>query len=366
MHKTKTIRLSSPDPSPPSAEKSHISKSRSKKQLRRERPENQLRHKLDICSKNGDLLEALRLYDEALSSGIPLSQHHYNVLLYLCSSPSAADLGLKRGFEIFHQMGVDQIPPNEATFTSVARLASAMDEPDLAFDLVKKMSGFNIPPRLRSYGPALFGFCEKGELEKAYEVDAHMVASGVAAEEPELAALLRVSVNSAREDKVYQLLHRLRATVRRVSESTAEIVEGWFGSKAASKVGEVGWDVEKVKEGLLKGGGGWHGQGWLGKGNWRVMRTHIDENGFCSSCREKLICIDIDPSETKNFAKSLSNLACRKQVKADFTAFQVRSYLLFYLICGISYIEFCYGLLLYCDQLVMEFTIGMVGIMVSF
>lgn len=240
-------------------------------------------------------------------------------------------------------MGVEKIRPNEATFTNMARLAVAMEDPELAFEMVKNMVKSRIPLKLRSYGPALFGFCRKGEAEKAYEVEEHMEASGVAAEEPELAALLRVSVDLGRGDKVYRMLHQLRAKVRRVSELTAGIVEEWFASEAAMKVGEVGWDVQKVKEGVVKGGGGWHGQGWLGKGNWRVMRTHIDENGFCSSCREKLVCIDIDPSETKNFAKSLSNLACRKEVKADFTAFQVRSYLLFYLICGISYIEFCMG-----------------------
>ncbi|XXG60736.1 hypothetical protein AAC387_Pa04g2572 [Persea americana] len=320
MHKTKTLHLSSTVPSPPITKKPNLSKSEKRK--RRERPENQLRHKLDICSKHGNLEEALRLYDEALSTGIPLSQHHYNVLLYLCSSSSSSDLGLKRGFEIFRQMGVDQIPPNEATFTSMARLAAAMDDPDMAFDLVKKMLNYSIPPRLRSYGPALFGFCEKGEVEKAYEVDAHMATSGVVAEEPELAALLRVSANSARGDKVYRLLHRLRATVRRVSESTAEIVEGWFGSEAAAEVGEVRWDVERVKEGVVEGGGGWHGQGWLGKGKWRVVRAHVDESGVCSSCGEKLVCIDIDPLETENFASSLSSLTCQKELNADFTKFQ--------------------------------------------
>ncbi|RWR90222.1 proteinaceous RNase P 1, chloroplastic/mitochondrial-like protein [Cinnamomum micranthum f. kanehirae] len=320
MHKTKTLHLSSTVPSPPISKKSDLSKSEKRK--RRELPENQLRHKLDICSKHGNLEEALRLYDEALSTGIPLSQHHYNVLLYLCSSSSASDVGLKRGFEIFRQMGGDQIPPNEATFTSMARLAAAMDDPDMAFDLVKKMLNYSIPPRLRSYGPALFGFCEKGEVEKAYEVDAHMATFGVVAEEPELAALLRASANSSMGHKVYQLLHRLRATVRRVSEPTAEIVEEWFGSEAAAEVGEVGWDMERVKEGVVDGGGGWHGQGWLGKGKWRVVRAHMDESGVCSSCGEKLVCIDIDPLETENFASSLSNLACQKELNADFTKFQ--------------------------------------------
>ncbi|XP_043719715.1 proteinaceous RNase P 1, chloroplastic/mitochondrial [Telopea speciosissima] len=309
---------------------------KSKRKAYRESPEGMLRHKLDMCSKHGDLAEALWLYDDARSKGIPLKQHHYNVLLYLCSSSSQSklesesggknenslNLGLRRGLEIFQQMGIDKIAPNEATFTSVARLAVAMEDPDMAFDMVKRMMSCEIPPRLRSYGPALFGFCEKGEADKAYEVDAHMASSGVSPEEPELAALLGLSSDVARGDRVYEMLHRLRTTVRQVSESTAETVERWFNSDAAADVGKENWEVNKVKEAITKGGGGWHGQGWLGKGKWKVERTEMDETGVCRICGEQLVCIDIDPLETQNFATSLSSLACKREVKADFNGFQ--------------------------------------------
>ncbi|GMY32251.1 proteinaceous rnase p 1, chloroplastic/mitochondrial [Fagus crenata] len=140
-------------------------------------------------------------------------------------------------------MVMDKVVPNEATFTSVARIAAVKEDPDMAFDLIKHMKGFGIVPKLRSYGPAL-----------------------------------------------------------QVSETTAGIIEGWFKCKTAAKVGEENWDVRKVKEGVVKGGGGWHGQGWLGSGEWRVVRTHMDGAGICQSCGEKLVSIDIDPKETENFA----------------------------------------------------------------
>ncbi|KAJ4951510.1 hypothetical protein NE237_028342 [Protea cynaroides] len=309
---------------------------KTKRKANRESPESVLGQKLNMCSKRGDLAEALRLYDDARSKGISLNQHHYNVLLYLCSSSSQANvesgnggndenisnLGFRRGFEIFQQMGIDKIAPNEATYTSVARLAAAMEDPDMAFDMVKRMMNSDIPPRLRSYGPALFGFCKKGDADKAYEVDAHMAASLVSPEEPELAALLGVSADVARGDRVYEMLHRLRTTVRQVSEATAETVQRWFCSDAAADVGKENWDVNKVKEGIVKGGGGWHGQGWLGKGKWKVERTEMDETGVCRTCGEKLVCIDIDPLETENFATSLSSLACKREVRADFNSFQ--------------------------------------------
>lgn len=218
------------------------------KKKRRHSPEGKLRFGLDMCSKRGDLLEAISLYDKALSEGVELNQHHYNVLLYICSSaamgnlrsaksgsednsryehdihPSNGDhemaekdeaeieiteemmeLALKRGFEIYQQMHSQQIPPNEATFTSVARLAVAKGDGDLAFEMVKQMPAYNVVPRLRSFSPKLFAFCKNMEVEKAYEVDAHMTAFGIQPEEPELAALLKLSAEAGREERVYSL-----------------------------------------------------------------------------------------------------------------------------------------------------------------
>ncbi|KAK6136383.1 hypothetical protein DH2020_029873 [Rehmannia glutinosa] len=302
---------------------------KSRKKARRESPEMILRVNLDQCSSNGDLAKALSLYNEARANNVQLNVYHYNVLLYLCSQNSEGSeedggdlVRLDKGFEIFKQMGIDKVEPNEATFTNVSRLAAAKEDPSLAFDLVKQMKDHGIVPKLRSYGPALFGFCKKGMADEAYEVDSHMVDNGIIAEETELCALLRVSSEVKREGKVYEMMHRLRTTVRQVSEETAATMEDWFRSRRAAEVGAEKWDVAKVKKGVLEGGGGWHGQGWLGKGNWRVVRTRMDETGVCQSCGEKLVCIDIDPEETDNFAKSLAKLACEKEARTNFVKFQ--------------------------------------------
>lgn len=312
-----------------------------KKKARMELPENILKRKLDMCSKHRKLVEALELYDEARRNGVHLSYHHYNVLLYLCSSAAAGllpesedkvdemnvkNLGMNRGFDIFQRMKMDNVEPNEATFTSTARLAAAMEDPEMAFELVKQMKNSGIPPRLRSYGPALFGFCKKGKASRAYDVDAHMTECGVVAEEPELAALLKVSVDMKLGEKVYEMLHRLRSSVRQLSESTARIVEEWFTSDYAADVGMETWEAANVKEGIVKGGGGWHGQGWLGDGKWRVTRTNMNMKGVCQSCGKKLVCIDIDPAETAHFASSLTKLACQKESKANFLKFEVHQH----------------------------------------
>ncbi|KAJ0969491.1 hypothetical protein J5N97_022368 [Dioscorea zingiberensis] len=308
-----TTSPSPPSPPPPP---------KSSKKARRDSPESLLRHRLDMCSKSLDLPSALLHYDDALASSIPLNLHLYNSLLYLCSS-FPHPLGLQRGFQIFSRMSADpDVVPNEATFTALARLAAADNNPRLAFQYVLQMATSGIPLKLRSYGPALFGFCESRDFAGALEVEAHMDASGVVPEEAELAALLKLSSESGNAGEFYRILHRMRGLVRRVSESTAEILEKWFESDTAAEAGVDEWDEEKVREGVIKGGGGWHGQGWLGKGRWSIGRTEMDGSGVCQKCGERLVCIDIDPVETDEFARSLSALACQREAKDDFSRFQ--------------------------------------------
>ena len=100
------------------------------------------------------------------------------------------------------------------------------------------MVNYELSSRLRTYGPALFWFCANLKGEKAWVVEEHMVSMGVHPEKPELAAV-KVSAKMGRGDKVYAYLHKLRTAVRIVSESTAEIIEGWFCGEVASEMGGV-------------------------------------------------------------------------------------------------------------------------------
>lgn len=71
------------------------------------------------------------------------------------------------------------------------------------------------------------------------------------------------------------------------------------------------------------GGGGWHGQGWLGKGKWNVSFTSIGPDAFCRCCGEKLATIDLDPAETQNFAESVASIAIKREKNSSFEKFQV-------------------------------------------
>ncbi|XP_059287162.1 proteinaceous RNase P 1, chloroplastic/mitochondrial-like isoform X2 [Lycium ferocissimum] len=366
-----------------------------------------LRIGLDMCSKRGDVLGAIRLYELALLQGISMGQYHYAVLLYLCASAATGvvqpaksgsgnrtmnsldlpkelslngkviehdsngrtnltslltdshpqtldefvqliktsakassvrgveheDYGIKvsedvkhyaltRGLEIYEKMRLEKVQMNEATLTSVARMAMALGNGDMAFDVVKQMKEYGINPRLRSYGPALSVFCNNGDVEKAFIVEEHMLENGVYPEEPELEALLKVSIEGGRSDKVYYLLHKLREGVRQVSTSTADLIEKWFNSKVASRVGKRKWDERSILKAIKNGGGGWHGQGWLGNGKWSVSRALVGSDGCCKCCGEKLVTIDLDPKETEKFANSVASIAAQRERNSSFQKFQ--------------------------------------------
>ncbi|XP_057950141.1 proteinaceous RNase P 2 isoform X2 [Malania oleifera] len=298
-----------------------------KKKIKHQTPEGLFRFNLDFCSKKKDLAGAISLYNSASSQKIRLNSYHLNALLYLCSTSvtdaSSKDLAFEYGFRIFDHMLSSKIDPNEATITAVARLAAAKGDGDFAFELIKTMGKYNILPRLRTYGPVLFCFCEKLEADKAYKVEEHMVVMRVNAEEPELAALLKVSAETGRAEKVYEYLHKLRNSVRCVGESTAEIVESWFFGRVACEAEGVNLGADQIKEAVSSNGGGWHGLGWMGKGSWVVRRSNADSGGRCCACTEQLVSVDIDREETEKFAQSVASLAMEREVNTNFREFQV-------------------------------------------
>ncbi|EEF33301.1 multidrug resistance pump, putative [Ricinus communis] len=286
-------------------------------------PESQFNYNLNFYSKSKDLNSAISLYKTAISNKTQLNQHHYNTLLYLCSislnDPSEKELALQNGFDIFEHMVATGIKRNEASITAIARLAAAKGDGDYAFNLIKNMLVDNQLPRLRTYDPVLFCFCEKLEAFKAYEVEDHIVSMGMNLEELEIAALLKVSVETKNKERVYGYLQKLRKTVRCVKEETAKIVEDWFKD---FEVNGKELDVGLVRKAVVKNGGGWHGLGWIEKGKWGVKRGNMDMDGRCCCCGESLACVDIDDLETERFAGSLAGLAMEREVKANFSEFQ--------------------------------------------
>ena len=322
--------------------------------------ESQLRHDLSLCSRDNNLERALQLYADHMA-GVgrgKLNQSHYNVLLHLCASaavyatedgrrtsasecssqhettgedagpPPAPSAELQRlaavkGMEIFEHMRTAAVEPNEASLTAAARLAMAQGDGDQAFARVKEMRAAGIPPKLRSFGPALFTFCRQGCVERAFEVDAIMAESGIQLGEEELAALLRMCSDAGLSDRVYALLQRLRTSVRALDSTTVTLIQDWFCSAHAARSSADPCPAEKVAEAVVANGGGWHGVGWLGRGAWTVKNTHVSSEGVCACCGEQLATIDLDTRDTARFAEAVAALARGRQGKSnEFEAFE--------------------------------------------
>ncbi|XP_057790088.1 proteinaceous RNase P 2-like [Salvia miltiorrhiza] len=300
---------------------SHQNTRRKKQKLT---PESQFRSTLDQCSKSKDLSAAISLYE---SSAHPtLTLNNLNSFLYICSEalsdPNTRKPAIDFGFKLFRNHNNENLRLNEATLTAVARLAAANGDGDYAFELAKSVKKHGVAQKLRTFTPALNCFCSAGAADRAYEVAEHVLSAGLQLEEPELAALLKVSVETGREDKVYEYLHKLRRVVRGVEESTMAIIESWFREKKAADVDLVSLDKEQIKEAVARNGGGWHGLGWLGKGEWVLQKTNAASNGMCCACREQLVCVDTDRAETDKFAQSNASLAMEREHQSNFKEFQ--------------------------------------------
>ncbi|KAF0893764.1 hypothetical protein E2562_029660 [Oryza meyeriana var. granulata] len=253
-------------------------------------PNSDLSRTLTDCTRRGDAAAAMAAFDSAVSgTDAPrLLAHQYNQLLHLLAAAAADSASFPTpaaaARRIFSHMLGSGASPSEATITSLARVtASDASNPaaaDEAFELVATMKEkYGVVPRLRSYSPVLAAFRRAGEAGKAYAVDAHMEASAVSPEEPEIAALLDVSMMAGDADKVYEYMHKLRRTVDCVSEETAQILEGWFWSGKAAMAGKAEWNACQVKDAIVANGGGCHRLGWLGTSPWTVQREWLKEHG---------------------------------------------------------------------------------------
>jgi proteinaceous RNase P len=292
-------------------------------------PESKFRTDFSTCSKTKDFQTTISLFQYAITQNIKLNLHQYNTFLYICSNqtdPSTKKEAIQNGYLIFNHIMQNNINPNEGTVISMCRLAAADNDGDYAFELVKKLESYGDKARLRTYDPALFCFVEKREAEKAYLVEEEILRNGLCLEESEINGLLRVSVEVGDEGRVYEYLHKMRGSVRCVSESSAEVIQRWFKGEVAAKAGCGGLgegDLGRVKDAVLRNGGGWHGLGWIGSGEWDVKRTNVGSGGGCCACGEKLVCVDIGRDETEKFAQSVVGLAVEREKRSNFTQFQV-------------------------------------------
>ncbi|KAG6417873.1 hypothetical protein SASPL_120070 [Salvia splendens] len=157
-----------------------MSNQNTRRKKQKQTPESQFRCTLDQCSKSKDLSAAITLYES--SSNPTITLNNLNSLLYICSealsNSNTRQSAIDFGFKLFRNHSNENLKPNEATLTAVARLAAANGDGDYAFDLAKSVMKQCAAPKLRTFTPALNCFCGAGAADKAYEVEEHVVSAG--------------------------------------------------------------------------------------------------------------------------------------------------------------------------------------------
>lgn len=85
--------------------------------------------------------------NEELDGAAPADVKAETTLEEIVLTDEQKQVCLQRGFAVYEAMKLQGVPPNEATFTAVARLAVAKEDGDLAFDMVKQMAKAKLSPR---------------------------------------------------------------------------------------------------------------------------------------------------------------------------------------------------------------------------
>lgn len=215
--------------------------------------------------------------------------------------PSAAvqsELGaaevMARGQQIFQEMqqqgGGKALP--EMCYTALARMAAVAGKPSEAFSIVKQMQAEGIPPRLRSFTPALVGFAEQGDFSSASEVDAAIAACSLDLTESEFARLMQAAALSASWEEGRLVLLRMGRELTTLQRRTLDLIAAFFESQQAQQAFAPG---ERSESQALR---------------WEVGECHVDEHGVVTpACRGRMRPVDLDAQEWVAFREGIASLA---------------------------------------------------------
>jgi len=246
-----------------------------------------------------------------------LNTHTCNVLLHLCAGgdgwdqklvgePGATDSSALEALgtvpEVVDYMRQLKIPQTEMTLTAMARAAAAEGDPERALQLAEEAAERfeagepDLQPRLRTFTPALLGFCARDEL------------AGVARVTRELARFsaqhgLEILLTEA---ELAQMLASCTRARERGGPGAAEPT-----ALAAAVLEEMTENLVTLSEGTLDLLRAWFEDD--GDAAWEVRRSEVSAEGVCSCCGGRLQAIDLDEEQFKTFAAGISKLAAERE-----------------------------------------------------
>ena len=252
-----------------------------------------------------------------LPSPPQLNTHTCNVLLHLCAGGDGWDQHLLCGSEagdgeggvqealgvvpeVVQYMQQLKIPYTEMTMTAMARAAAAEGHPERSLELVEEAAErfeageAELQPRLRTFTPALLGFCAQDDLQGMARVVRQLAGFSakhdleIILTEAELGQMLAACVRARDKGAVSEVtamadkvLEEMMENLSTLSESTLGLLQTWF---------------EGDRDGA-----------------WEIRRGTVNLDGECSCCSVRLRAIDLDGPQFKAFSAGITKLASQRE-----------------------------------------------------
>lgn len=269
-----------------------------------------------MAARTCDWQSAMVSFRSARDSGIELPQNVLNSMLFVLTSgnqwlekaiafcrpgatrpPEIIELE-KAQEEVMQYMREHDLMKDEMVYLAQARLSACLGDPDEALNIAKQMIEDAFPARLRIFTPALAGFAERGEMEKAIGVLNLMDAHNLDLTELEFRFLFKACTqNLDGYAQATSILERIGKELTFLEKETIDIIRSYFKTEQSRKAFET--------EALSK------------KQIWLVEDVQVDAEGFCMTAGENLEAIDLADQDWNEFLAVFEKLAISRESSSD-------------------------------------------------
>mmetsp|Transcript_43989 Transcript_43989/g.111271 ORF Transcript_43989/g.111271 Transcript_43989/m.111271 type:complete len:568 (-) Transcript_43989:19-1722(-) len=193
---------------------------------------------------------------------------------------------------------------SEQVYTCRCRLA--MLQGDAAESLaVAREAAEKGSAKIRTFTPALLGFCLAGQMDHAFEVKAAMEAHDLCLTESEFAWMLEGSLVAKCFQTAYRVIHCMKEELVLLEAPTLQLLRAVFESEEAK--------AHFAEAGRLAG---------RGYAAWQVTSdTAVEEDGVCEAAGGQLRVIDLTPEEMSKFAEGIRSVVHQRGKTAEFEQF---------------------------------------------
>jgi len=291
--------------------------SKKRRKKKKDKPLSDVFYKISMAAKTNDRPAAMEAFRSARDAGLKLTQGLVNTVLFVivggedwfetaqtaCQpeqqpSPEVRQLEAYRD-EVIQYMQEHRLLSDAMVYIAQARLSACLGDPDGAFHLAQQMLQDKITARLRVFTPALVGFAERGEIQKALEIEKIMDEHELEYTELEFRLLLKACTNAqgASYSEVARILWRIGKELTFLEKDTIDVARTYFTSTNSQ---------EAFAQGPLSG-----------RHVWMVEDVHVDENGFCMAAGENLKGVDLEDHDWDAFISAFERLALSKEHKGN-------------------------------------------------